>query len=137
MPLGDKIQIPNRLPVYSGPSLVNIPADRKNPGGVEEAFRWASPAGVTRPRQTNVSIQILQSQKLTSAHLSDGTGLAPCQRAGDPLLTLCLVQVGAPPAAVPVPEKAGKAVEAREGHDFEIKIKMKMKKGRDCELSLN
>jgi hypothetical protein len=38
---------------------------------------------------------------------------------------------------VPVPEKAGKAVEAGERHGFEIKIKMKMKKGRDCELSLN
>jgi hypothetical protein len=137
LPLGDKIQLPNGLSVYSGPSLVNISADRKNPGGVEETFRWAGPAGVPRPRQTNVPIQILQSQKLTSAHFSDGTGLAPCQRAGDPLLTLCLVQVGAPPTAVPVPERAGKAVEVGEDHGFEIKIQMKMKKGRDCELSLN
>lgn len=136
MPLGDKIQLPNRVAVYSGPSLVNIPADRKNPGGVEKTFRRAGPAGVPRPRQTNVSIQILQSQKLTSAHLSDGTGLAPCQRAGDPLLTLCLVQVGAPPAAVPFPEDSGQTVEMRKGHVFEIKIQMKMKKGRDCELSL-
>jgi hypothetical protein len=117
--------------------LVNIPADRKNPGSVEETFRRSGPACVPRPRQTDVPIQILQSKKLTSAHLADGTGLAPCQRAGDPLLTLHLVQVGAPPVAVPVPEKAGKAVEVGKGHGFKVKIKMKMKKGRDCELSLN
>jgi hypothetical protein len=117
--------------------MVSIPADRKNSGGVEKTFCRASPTGVPRPRQMNVPIQILQSQELTSAHLTDSTGHAPCQRAGDPLLTLRLVQVGAPPAAVTTPEKAGKAVEVGKSHGFEIKLKMKMKKSGDCELSLN
>ena len=135
MPLGDKIHFLNGFSVSGGPALIDVFSNWEKSGAFVQALGGTAPTSGGWPWQLKPAVEVLHSHQLRGADLTDSARGSADQRFGDPGLASWSVQVAGSPVAQTAPTKAGKAVEVGEGHGFEIK--MQMKKGRDCELSLN